>query len=66
MGETAKDAGELVATGLAFGNPLTAGAYMSPLIVGSQAYWIGHGINDGAQRIENIGEGVKNFVEDPS
>ena len=66
MVETAKDAGELVATGLAFGNPLTASNAMSPLIASSQAYWIGHGINDGAQRIENIGEGVKNFVEDPS
>ena len=66
MGETAKDAGGLVATGLAFGNPLTASEVMAPLITGSQAYWIGHGINDGAQRIENIGEGVKNFVEDPS
>jgi hypothetical protein len=66
MGQTAKGAGNLVATGLAFGNPLTAGTYMAPLITGSQAYWIGHGIKDGAQRIENIGEGVQNFVEDPS
>ena len=66
MGETAKDAGGLVATGLAFGNPLTASNAMAPLITGSQAYWITHGINDGAQRIENIGEGVQNFVEDPS
>ena len=38
MGETAKDAGELVATGLAFGNPLTAGEAVTPLIAGSQAY----------------------------
>ena len=38
MGETAKDAGGLVATGLAFGNPLTASTYMAPLIAGSQAY----------------------------
>lgn len=66
MGDTAKDAGNLALTGLAFGNPLTANNVMAPLITGSQAYWIGHGINDGAQRIENIGEGVKNFVEDPS
>ena len=66
MGETAKDAGSLALTGLAFGNPLTTSNAMAPLITGSQAYWIGHGINDGAQRIENIEEGVKNFVEDPS
>ena len=66
MGETAKDAGNLVLTGLAFGNPLTASNIMAPLITGAQTYWIGHGIQDGAQRIENIGEGVKNFVEDPS
>lgn len=66
MGETAKDAGNLALTGLAFGNPLTASNAMAPLIAGSQAYWTGHGINDGAQRIKNIGEGVKNFVEDPS
>ena len=38
MGETAKDAGEFVATGLAFGNPLTAGEAMAPLIAGSQVY----------------------------
>jgi hypothetical protein len=38
MGETAKDAGNLVATGLAFGNPVTASAYVAPLITGSQAY----------------------------
>lgn len=66
MGETAKDAGELVATGLAFANPLTASGVMAPLITGSQAYWIGHGINDGAQRIENIGEGAQTFAEEPS
>lgn len=66
MWETTKDAGELVATGLAFGNPLTASNAMAPLVVGSQSYWIGHGINDGAQKIDNIGEGVQNFVEDPS
>ena len=66
MGETAKDVGELSANVLAFGNPLTASAYMAPLIAGSQAYWITYGINDGAQRIENIGEGMQNFVEDPS
>lgn len=66
MGETAKDAGSLALTGLAFGNPLTTSNAMAPLITGSQAYWIGYGINDGAQRIESIGEGVKNFVEDPS
>ena len=66
MEETAKGAGNLVLTGLAFGNPLTASSTMAPLITGAQAYWVGHGIQDGAQRIENIGEGVKNFVEDHS
>lgn len=38
MGETAKDAGNLALTGLAFGNPLTAGSAMAPLITGAQAY----------------------------
>lgn len=38
MGETAKDAGNLALTGLAFGNPLTASNAMAPLIAGSQAY----------------------------
>ena len=66
MGETAKDTGNLVLTGLAFGNPLTASSTMAPLITGAQAYWISNGIKDGTQRIENIEEGVKNFVEDPS
>lgn len=59
MAETAKDTGNLVATGFAFGNPLTAGSVMSPLITASQAYWIANGINDGQQRIENL-------VEDPN
>ena len=38
MGETAKDTGNLVLTGLAFGNPLTASNAMAPLITGAQAY----------------------------
>ena len=38
MGETAKDAGNLALTGLAFGNPLTASSTMAPLITGAQAY----------------------------
>ena len=38
MGETAKDAGSLALTGLAFGNPLTTSNAMAPLITGSQAY----------------------------
>lgn len=38
MGETAKDAGELVATGFAFGNPITASGALSPIIATSQAY----------------------------
>lgn len=59
MAKTTKDAGNLAMTGLAFGNPLTAGSIMSPLITASQAYWIANGINDGRQRIENL-------VEDPN
>lgn len=38
MGDTAKDAGSLALTGLAFDNPLTASNAMAPLITGSQAY----------------------------
>ena len=59
MGETAKDAGSLALTGLAFGNPLTTSNAMAPLITGSQAYWIGHGINDGAPRPLGLGFSVK-------
>lgn len=66
MKKTAKDAGNLIATGLAFGNPLTASKALAPLITAAQAYWIGHGIKDGAQRIENIGKETQNFVENPS
>lgn len=38
MGETAKGAAELTATGLSFANPVTASKVMAPLIVASQAY----------------------------
>ena len=38
MGETAKNAGNLALTGLAFGNPLTASNAMAPLITGAQTY----------------------------
>lgn len=65
-GQLAQRMGKLLATTFAFGNPLTASSAIAPLIAGAQAYWIVNGINDGAKRIDNIREGVKNFVEDPS
>ena len=49
--DTAKDAGKLVATGLAFGNPITASAAMAPLITGSQAYFISEGLKDAYNRV---------------
>lgn len=66
MWHTTKDIGKIAATGFAFGNPITASETLSPIIATSQAYWTANAINDGAQRIGNIGEGVQNFVEDPS
>ena len=51
MKETAKGAGKLVATGLAFGNPITAGSVMAPLITGSQAYFMTEGLKDAYDRI---------------
>lgn len=49
--DTAKGAGKLVATGLAFGNPITAGSVMAPLITGSQAYFMTEGLKDAYDRI---------------
>lgn len=46
MKDTAKDTGKLVATGLAFSNPVTASATMAPLITGSQAYFMTEGLKD--------------------
>lgn len=49
--ETAKGAGKLVATGLAFSNPVTASSAMAPLITGSQAYFISEGLKDAYNRV---------------
>ena len=51
MKDTAKDAGKLVATGLAFGNPVTTSTVMAPLITGSQAYFMTEGLKDAYDRI---------------
>ena len=51
MKETAKGAGKLVATGLAFGNPVTASSVMAPLITGSQAYFMTEGLKDAYDRV---------------
>ena len=51
MKETAKGAGKLVATGLAFGNPITASSTMAPLITGSQTYFMSEGLKDAYNRV---------------
>ena len=51
MKDTAKGAGKLVATGLAFGNPVTASSAMAPLITGSQAYFMTGGLKDAYDRV---------------
>ena len=51
MKDTAKGAGKLAATGLALGNPITAGSVMAPLITGSQAYFITEGLKDAYDRV---------------
>lgn len=78
MGETAKGAAELTATGLSFANPVTASKVMAPLIVASQAYWTGTGFKDGVERshimlqdpsqqtIENYGMLGLDFMPVPS
>ena len=53
MKETAKGAGKLVATGLAFGNPVTASSVMAPLITGSQAYFMTEGLKDAYDRVSS-------------
>ena len=49
--DTAKGTGKLVATGLAFSNPVTASSVMAPLITGSQAYFMTEGLKDAYDRI---------------
>ena len=51
MKDTAKNAGKLVATGLAFGNPITAGSTIAPFITGSQAYFMTGGLKDAYDRV---------------
>ena len=51
MKDTAKDAGKLVATGLAFSNPVTASTAIAPVITGSQAYFMTEGLKDAYNRI---------------
>lgn len=49
--DTAKGTGKLVATGLAFSNPVTASSTMAPLITGSQAYFMTEGLKDAYDRV---------------
>ena len=51
MKNTAKSAGKLTATGLAFGNPITASSVMAPLITSSQAYFMTEGLKDAYDRV---------------
>lgn len=51
MKDTAKSAGKLAATGLALGNPITASSVMTPLITGSQAYFMTEGLKDAYDRV---------------
>ena len=51
MKDTAKGTGKLVATGLAFGNPITASSTIAPLITGSQAYFMTEGLKDAYDRV---------------
>ena len=51
MKDTAKGAGKLVATGLAFGNPVTTSSTIAPLITGSQAYFMTEGLKDAYDRV---------------
>ena len=49
--DTAKGTGKLVATGLAFSNPVTASSTMAPIITGSQAYFMTEGLKDAYDRV---------------
>ena len=51
MKDAAKGAGKLVATGLAFSNPVTASSAMAPLITGSQVYFMSEGLRDAYNRV---------------
>ena len=49
--DTAEDAGKLVATGLAFSNPVTSSTSIAPLITGSQVYFMSEGLKDAYNRV---------------
>ena len=51
MKDTAKGTGKLVATGLAFSNPITASTAMAPFITAAQAYFMSDGLKDAYDRI---------------
>ena len=51
MKDTAKGTGKLIATGLAFGNPITASSTIAPFITGSQAYFMTGGLKDAYDRV---------------
>lgn len=59
MKDTAVDAAKLVGAGAAFGNPITAEAWLAPVITAAQAYYAGAGLHDGINRVESM-------IEDPS
>ena len=58
--DTAKDAGKLVATGLAFSNPVTSSTAMAPLITGSQAYFMSEGLKDAHDRVASSNKTAAN------
>ena len=59
MKDAAKGAGKLVATGLAFSNPVTASSAMAPLITGSQAYFMSEGLRDAYNRVMSSNKTAK-------
>ena len=59
MKDAAKGAGKLVATGLAFSNPVTASSAMAPLITGSQAYFVSEGLRDAYNRVMSSNKTAK-------
>lgn len=51
IGDTAKSAVKITATGLSLSNPITASRTMAPLITGSQSYFVTAGLKDAWDRL---------------
>lgn len=62
IGDTAKSAVKITATGLSFSNPITASRTMAPLITGSQSYFATAGLKDAWDRLTKKDKTIEDDV----